>query len=128
MTDPVADSELLLRRIPAVFVETGRINPEAFRPHRTADQDGLSLTRALLEPPTALLARARNPSAVVYGASAREVRTLKLSVIPSPTPEEPGHCHIPELNSSLRSTPATRLAAAQLAHLFSQTRVAPDVT
>jgi len=65
-----------------------------------------------------MIANARRPGAGVFAATAGEIRALGLSIAPSPRELEPGHCHIPELNSSTRSAPLTQFLAGQLAVLF----------
>lgn len=116
--DLIADDELVYRRIPSVHFVDGMILYLAMMPHKSADPDGLSLTRAKLGTPEAMVASARRPGAGVFAATAAEIRALGLSILPSPREHEPGHCHIPELNSSTRSVPVTQFLAGQLAVLF----------
>jgi hypothetical protein len=116
--DVVADEELVYRRVPLVHFVDGMVIYQAMMPHKSADPDGLSLTRAKLGSPEAMVANARRPGAGVFAATAGEIRALGLSVLPSPREDEPGHCHIPELNSSTRAAPTTQFLTGQLAVLF----------
>lgn len=121
MSDPgheVADEELVYRRVPLVHFVDGMVIYMAMMPHKTADTDGLSLTRATMGTPEAMIANARRPGAGVFAATVGEIRALGLSVVPSPRKDEPGHCHIPELNSATRTAVETRFLAGQLGILF----------
>lgn len=126
-TDQIVPDELLLRRIPN---SPDYINPAleqpvsrlAFRP-TNADSDGLSVFRALFSTPENVSESGRNPNEVwVATIAARAIIELKLSVIPSPTPEGPrGHSLIPEICYAAKET--TRVQQLELARLASKNYV-----
>lgn len=115
----IDDDEVVYRRVPAALFDGGKILDEAMMPHRTADPEGLSLTRASLESAESLVARARRPGAGVFSSRVGAIRALGLSVVASPNSSEPGHAHIPEMNSSFRPDLRARQYALALVPLFS---------
>lgn len=122
-SDEIDDDEVLYRRVPAAHCPVGLIATEHFRPHKTRDVDGLSLTRAKLETAEQLLARALKPGAAVFAVTARELRDIELTVVASPKPDEPGHCHIPEMCSARRDEEFVDIRRHWLVELFSRNRV-----
>jgi hypothetical protein len=115
---PIADDELLLRHVPGgpAFQQPPgpRITSLNFklRPGET----GVSVTRAAVTPPAALLAVVGgNPAAgsKVAAARAGDVRALGLEVVPDPTAADPGHAVIRSGTASLASQ-AVRRALAQV--------------
>ncbi len=121
--DSIADDEVLYRRVPLAHFPTGRIAAEHFKPHKTRDQDGLSLTRAKWESAEQLLSRTDKPGSGVFAVTARELRAIDLTIVPSPRPDEPGHCHIPEFCSSRRDEDFVLLRRHLLVELFTRNRV-----
>ncbi len=110
-TEPVADVELLYRRITVLSgwysPETG-LNPAAFAPHKTADETGLSIWRAKYKS-TEEAARGRSgKSYYVAVLLAGDVRRQGIEPIPRPFPNDPGHAELPDLNSANRKTERTR--------------------
>lgn len=107
-TEPVADDEILYRRIPISqgwYDESVEqpVSPEAFRP-RAADEDGLSLCRAKY---MTLEEAAHGPSAKGYYVielRAGDLRARGIEVSPTPDRGGPGHASIPLLNYADRKT------------------------
>ncbi len=120
-TDPVADDELLYRRIPASTqwyeLASGFLKPESFAPHKT-NESGLSVSRAKYVS-IAEAARGR-PGKSYYIAVLRagDLRQAGIEVVPEPRPGDPGHAALPDLNSSNRKADETlqrqRLLTEQL--------------
>lgn len=102
---PVADDELLYRRIPVIWYDssTGTPKPEAFAPHKTRDITGLSVSRARFK---SLEQAARGmPGKSYYVAVLRagDLRQAGLAVEPRPeTPDgyDVSHAELPDLNSA----------------------------
>lgn len=68
------------------------------------DADGISLTRAAItKPEDAAKGPSKNGYAVVW-LTAREIKDLGLTIVASPTAEDPGHCHVPEMTYDNRKT------------------------
>ncbi|HNQ23513.1 MAG TPA: hypothetical protein PKK06_10505 [Phycisphaerae bacterium] len=105
---PIADDELLLRRIPA---NPEYFNPDvdphpspfAFRP-RADDNTGLSLVRMKFASVREVAANPRGKHYYVAVLRAADLRDHGLSVVPRPLPDNPGHSEIPELTYANRST------------------------
>ncbi len=106
-TEPIADEEWLLRRIPAVHWLTWR----AFEPRlpgkkiRNPDTTGISLYRlACLQCPEDVLAgvdAAKRPSYGIVGIPMSALKTLGFTVLIEPDPLSLGHVVIWELRASL---------------------------
>lgn len=119
-TEPIADDELLYRRISMAsgWYEPARIpplNPEAFRPNKKTDESGLSLWRAKYV--TAQEA-ARGPSGKPYYVavlSAADLRAKGIEIVPRPLPGQPGHAEIPALTSANRSDQQAKNMSALIA-------------
>ena len=131
--EEVGDDEVFYRRIPKSpthYTADGRIVDEAFRPHKN-DDDGLSITRKLLV--SGPEAAAHGPSLkgyVVVWFTARELRSIQLTVVTTPTDDNPGHCSIPEMNAGNRREKETEERMSQLAawcydRVIFETPVAP---
>ena len=122
-TEPIADEELLYRRVPASThwydPATGVLKPEAFAPHRTEDFTGLSVSRAKYKS-IEEAARGR-PGKSYYVAVLRvgDLRQKGITVVPRPeVPDgyDLGHAELPDLNSGNRKTDRT----LELQRLFTQ--------
>ena len=112
--EPVADDELLYRRVPASTgwydPTSGMLKSEAFAPHKVNDATGLSVSRGkykLLE--EAALGR---PGKTYYIAviNAGELRQAGIDVVPQPhlpSGYDPSHAELPGLNSSNRKATET---------------------
>jgi hypothetical protein len=106
--DPIADDEILFRRIPCSTgwydaVRTSPLEPEAFRPNHN-DVSGISLSRQKYR--TAAEAARGRPGKSYYIAHLRagELRAAGIDVVPSPVPDDPGHAEIPSLNYDQRKS------------------------
>ena len=105
-SEPIADHEILYRRIPAAsgfydpLVDPSP-SPLAFRP-TTYDTTGLSLSRAKY---TDLDQAGRGREGKRYYVAvlrAGELRRLGIEVVPKPLESDPGHCEIAELTFANR--------------------------
>lgn len=104
MADPVDhvdNEETLYRRVPFLWFDARKSpNPsiEAFRPHRTEDEDGLSFERARYKTPEEVaVGRSRYPYHVAE-VRASDLRDLGLTI--SVTENDPSHVLVPQLNSA----------------------------
>lgn len=113
--EPVADDELLFRRIPAT---TGwydpvskSVSPAAFTPNKN-DTTGLSFSRAKFNPAGASEEAARGRSGKQYHVAVLRVSDLKaagIDVIPMPQPpSDRGHAEAPALTYQIRKTNEAR--------------------
>lgn len=104
-TDPIDDSEILLRHIPAgdPWQATGpKITSANFR--LRAGESGISVSRANLTTPEQLLQRlGRDPASGSRVAliNVREVRALGIAVVPVPLSDDSGHAEIRSDRESL---------------------------
>jgi len=121
-TEPIADDELLYRRVPASTgwydPATGLLNPEAFAPHKTHDVTGLSVSRAKFK--SIEEAAKGRPGKLYYVAVLRagDLRRIGIEVVPRAQPDDPAHAELPDLNSGNRKADETlerqRLMAEEL--------------
>lgn len=102
--EPVADDELLYRRVPAVrhWYSAGKLSPQAFHPDKERDGDGISLWRAKHK--TIGEAAMGRPGKLYYVAVLRaaDLRRHGIEIAPSVEHGVPGHVSIPALNSRSR--------------------------
>lgn len=105
-SEPIADHEILYRRIPAAagFYDPAvdpNPSPVAFRP-TAADVTGLSLSRANYK--TLEQAGGGRVGKQYYVAVLRagQLRQLGMKVVPKPLDGDPGHCEIAELTFANR--------------------------
>lgn len=111
MADPVDhvdNEETLYRRVPFHWFDA-RKSPdpsiEAFRPHPTADTDGLSFERARYKTPEDVaVGRSKYPYHVAE-VRVSDLRALGLTI--SVTENDPSHVLVPELNSANYSSDRT---------------------
>lgn len=102
-TEPVADDELLYRRIPVSkgwYDEKG-LSPEAFHP-RPDEETGISVYRAKY---TTLEQAGQGRSKKGYWVAvlrAGDLRRHGIRVDPRPEPEDPGHAELPDLTCQNR--------------------------
>lgn len=117
-TEPVADDELLYRRIPVSkgwYHESG-LSPDAFYP-RPDEETGISITRAKYK---TIEEAARGKSKQGYFVAvlrAGELRRAGMEILPRPLPDDPGHAELPDLTCHNRDTASTRQRMYQLAKL-----------
>lgn len=105
--EPIADDELLYRRIPAStgwYSPDDGLNSQAFAPHKSQDSTGLSVSRAKYK--TIEQAAIGRPGKSYYVAvlKAGELRRHGIAVAPRPLQDDPGHAELPDLNSADRKT------------------------
>ena len=107
-TDPIADDEILYRRIPASqgWYDPDRKQPlaaEAFKPRRD-DTDGISLWRATYKSVAEAAAGASRHGYYVASIRAGDLRELGTQPVATPQEMGPGHVSIPVLNYADRHT------------------------
>ena len=106
-TEPVADDELLFRRVPVSmgwYDDAKGLSPEAFDP-RKGEATGISIYR---EKYTTLEKAGTGKSKQGYFVAvfrAGDLRKHGLDVLPRPSPDDPGHAEIPDLTCDNRDTP-----------------------
>src|SRR5207249_270487 len=105
-TEPIADDELLYRRIPASmwWYSQAGLSPEAFDP-RKDETTGISVSRAKYK---SIEEAARGKSKKGYYVAvlrAEYIRRIGLEVVPRPGPGDPGHAELPDLTCENRLTP-----------------------
>ncbi len=114
-SDPIEDDEFLYRRVPASMdwydANSDDLRPEAFGPHKTRDNTGLSVTRANRK---SIKEAARGqPGKSYYVAIFRagSLREQGIEVVPRPNlpndEYDPAHAELPELNSGTRKESQT---------------------
>jgi hypothetical protein len=106
-TEPVADGELLYRRISVAsgWYSPGEVlNAAVFAPHKTEDETGLSVWRAKYKTVEQAARGRAGKSYYVAILSAEDLRQLGIEVLPSPQPDDRGHAEMPDLNSANRKT------------------------
>jgi hypothetical protein len=96
-TEPIADEELLYRRVSAAsgwYSPENGLEGDAYRPHRTADVSGISVDRAKYRSP-AEAAKGR-PGKAYYVAVLRagDLRLRGIAIVPRPEPGNPGHAEL----------------------------------
>ncbi len=106
-TEPIADDELLYRRVPATLPwydpHSRELKAHAFGPHKERDRTGLSVFRAKHKPIEAAARGQQGKSYYVAVLCAGDVRQAGMDVKPSPsTPAgyDPAHAELPDLNST----------------------------
>ena len=108
--DPIADDELLYRRIPATWYDaaTGRPTKETFAPNKDRDTSGLSLSRGKYKTAEqAALSNQPGKSYYVAVLRALDVRQAGITIEPRPEPGDPGHCEFPDMRSDNRKASLT---------------------
>jgi hypothetical protein len=110
-TEPVADDELLYRRISVSsgwYLPDSGLSAQAFAPHKTEDATGLSVHRSKYK--TLEQAATGRPGKSYYVAVLRagDLRQRGIEVMPRPLPDDPGHAELPALNSDSRKSDRTR--------------------
>ena len=104
-TEPVADDELLYRRIPVStkwYTESG-LSPEAFDPRRD-ETTGISFYRSKYK---SLQQVAKGKSSSGYYVAvlrAGDLRKQGIEVVPQPASDDPGHSELPQLTCHNRLT------------------------
>ena len=106
-TEPVADDEILYRRVP---ISPEYFNPQAsehptplaFNPHKK-DTTGLSVYRAKYKTAEQVAKNDRGKSYYVAEMKVKDLRVHKLRVEPKPIqPDDRGHAELPDLTYAAR--------------------------
>ena len=115
--DPVADDELLYRRVSASAMPqqydpgTGRLSDQAFAPHKTRDVIGLSVSRAKFKSLEEAARGWPGKSYFVAVLRAGDLRQKGIEVVPRPDlPDgqvDPAHAELPDLNAANRKNDVT---------------------
>jgi hypothetical protein len=113
-SDEILDSEFVMRRVP---VNASWYDPfmgliaEAFKPHKTDDKDGLSVSRMRSEKspefltPAMLAQAGRSPAGYYFAiVSVRALRETGMEIVADPKPEDRGHCLIVCLRTDNRKS------------------------
>jgi hypothetical protein len=107
--DPIADDEILYRRVPANWFDATSHRPldQAFAPNKDRDITGLSLSRAKYK--TVQEAALGQPGKTYYVAVLRasDVKQIGMAIEPRPTPNDPGHSEFPDLRADNRKDGVT---------------------
>jgi hypothetical protein len=117
-TDPVADDELLYRRIPVSmgWYTGGGLSPEAFDP-RPDEITGISICRGKYTP---IEEAAKGKGKKGYYVAVLRVDDLRrngIEVVSRPTDNDPGHAELPSLTCRNRLDPETQERKVLLAGL-----------
>jgi len=104
-TEPVADDELLYRRIPVSkgWYTQKRLSPEAFDP-RPGERTGISLYREKYKPIQEVARGKGRQGYYVAVLRAGDVRKHGIEVVPRPQLDDPGHAEMPDLTCDNRLT------------------------
>ena len=108
-TEPVADEELLYRRIPVStgWYSSAGLSPEAFDP-RKDEISGLSVYRAKYKNLEEVAKGKGKQGYFVAVLRAGDLRKLGIDVDPKPGLDDPGHAELPGLTCLNRSEPITQ--------------------
>lgn len=102
-TEPIADEEILYRRVPAstgwYSPESGSLSDQAFAPHKVRDATGISVSRDKYKSPEHAARGQPGKSYYVVVLRAGDLRAKGIAVVPRPSPDDPGHAELPDLNS-----------------------------
>jgi hypothetical protein len=102
-TEPIADDELLYRRVPLVWYSTtSGLDDQAFHPHKTLDVTGISVSRAKYKTIEEAAQGRPDKSYFVAVLLAGQLRENGITVEPRPEPNDPGHSELPDLNAANR--------------------------
>lgn len=105
-TDPIEDSEIVFRRIPASMKEwydsdTGEVSPEAFGP-RKDEATGISFARQKYKSASEAGRGRLGKSFYVAFLKVSDMRKAGIRVDSRPLPGDPGHSELPDLNCNNR--------------------------
>ena len=109
-TEPIADEELLYRRVPEStgwFSPATGLSPQAFAPHKTSDATGLSVVRAKFKSVEEAAKGRPGKSYYVAVLRAGDLRRHGIEIVPRPLPGDEGHAELPDLNAGRRKAVET---------------------
>ena len=117
-TEPIADQELLYRRVPLAWysADTG-LDPQAFAPHKIHDATGLSVSRDKHKSIEDAAKGRPGKSYYVAVLLAGDLQRHGIQVVPRPRPNDPGHAELPDLNAANRKANRTLEIERLLAEL-----------
>ncbi|MHB8900102.1 MAG: hypothetical protein ACYC6Y_15240 [Thermoguttaceae bacterium] len=116
-TEPIADDELLFRRVPLIWYDQIKgVSPQAFQP-RKDDRTGISVSRRKYTPPNEA-ARGR-PGNSYYLAVLRagDLRQIGVQIEPRPLSGNPGHAEVVSMNAGNRKATETIERQSKLVEL-----------
>jgi hypothetical protein len=107
-SDPIAEDELLYRRIPAALNlydphTAPQLLPDTFRPNQN-DDTGLSVYRAKYKTIEEAARGRKGGGYYVAILRAGDLRIQGIDVVPRPIPGDPGHAEIPGLTYQNRKS------------------------
>jgi hypothetical protein len=107
-SEPVADDELLYRRIPVSqgWYKEGRLSPEAFDP-REGELTGISVYRDKYKSLQEVAKGKSRRGYYVAVLRAGDLRERGIEVVQRPKPDDPGHAELPDLTCHNRLTTET---------------------
>ena len=112
--DPIADEELLFRRVPASTgwydQTTSALNAEAFGPSKKRDTTGISVSREKYKSIEEAAHGQPGKSYYIAVLRAGDLRRHGIEVVPrpeTPTGHDPAHAELPGLNASNYNTDET---------------------
>lgn len=112
-TEPIADDELLYRRVPAAAQPrrydpvTGLLSDQAFGPHKKDGVTGLSVSRAKYKSIEEAASGRSGNSYYIAVLRAGDLRQQGIVVEPRPLQDDPGHAEPPQLNAAHYKATAT---------------------
>ena len=118
-TEPIADEELLYRRIPVSkgWYDDRGMSPEAFDP-REDETTGISIYR---DKYTSLQEAAKGKSKQGYYVAvfrAGDLRENGIEVVPKPSDSDPGHAELPDLTCENRLSPEAQERKSRLSQMW----------
>jgi hypothetical protein len=116
-TEPVANDELLFRRIPVSmgWYSHGGLSPEAFDP-REDDLTGISVSRAKYKSVEGAAQGKSKKGYYVAVLRAYDLRQHGIAVEPRPSLEDHSHAELPDLRAGNRLAPETQERKVLLAN------------
>lgn len=105
--DPIADDELIYRRIPMIWHDKGDVSPDAFRA-RDDDTTGISVGRAKHTTREAFVENDRGRPFNIAVMRAGDLRAAGIEVEPRPEDGDPGHSEIPSQTYANRNDPGAK--------------------
>ena len=120
-TDPVADNEILYRRIPVStgWYAGGQLSPEAFDP-RADETSGISVYRGKYKVLGDVAKGRSKKGYFVAEVRAGDLRRHRIEIDPRPEPDDPGHAELPGLTCFNRLESEGQERKLLLARLFSR--------
>jgi hypothetical protein len=117
-TEPIADDELLYRRIPVSkgWYDNAGVSPEAFDP-RKEELTGISVYREKYKSLEEAATGKSKKGYYVAVLRAIDLRSHGIQAVPRPHPDDPGHAELPDLRSDNRDSPDAQERKLRLSQL-----------